>query len=172
MKMNQQGYIVPLLMILSFIISILLISLLQVAYFDRRIEHNSLEIMQAQQAADGGAAWACEKISANLLAAQNQESLPLKPLQAVVVPVDIGNAADQVNFTIPEPGAKLVDSGADYGVYEFNSSGVYKNTRKVINVRVKYSFINHYKMDAGGNALFQSRTFLDHGKIISYKFVN
>jgi hypothetical protein len=168
MGINQKGYVAPMVMVISFIIGILLMDLVRVAYFDRRIERNVLEIMQAQQAADGGVAWASEKIYQTLLASAAQEILPPSPLMPGLAPVKIGKDEYGISFVIRD-GAVLQDSGSDYCTYEFRCRGSCINTQKTVRVRLRFKYHNRYQVDGSGNKIFVSRDFLDRGKIVLYK---
>jgi len=172
MGFNQKGYVAPLVIVISFITGILLMELMQVAYINRRIEHNAREVMQAQQAADGGVAWASEKIYRALVANPAKEALPPSPLVPGLAPEKIGKDEDGVSFVIKEPGAVLQDSGSDYCTYEFRCQGRCTGTQKTVRIRLKFKYHNNYQVDESGHKIFVSRTFLDRGKIILYKTDN
>lgn len=169
--MSEKGSTMLAILVAFFAISILLISLITIAGMERKMSTNSLALMQARQAVDGGVAWVCEQTYQELVMGANLTTLPVYPVGASAEPVAIGSDADRAAYKILENGAKLVQQESDSCTYEFCCEGSSRGACQNARVKVTYKITTFYH-DEGGDPVFDHRTIDDHGKIVTYSAIN
>lgn len=168
---SQKGSTLLAVLVGFLIISLVMISLLKIASMERKMSANSMALLQARQAVDGGIAWASERTYSALVSSSAVEVLPALPLDDSMAPVMMGESAGRASYKLLDDGVKLVQQGSDFCVYEFGCEGSCRGIIQNASVRVRYQFEDRYHYEAG-TRIFDGRTFADHGKIIYYQPLN
>lgn len=170
---NETGGLLLVALMFLLVITLLAITITDVAWMDFKCSQNDFTGQQAQQAADGGIELAEEKIFQELNQLENlqAETLP-QILSCGNLLVSIPSQTEPITVAIGgiTYNAVLSDSGSCS--YEFTSRGEFRNASKVISVVVSYHFIGGYShTEADGTVSFVPREYLDRGQIISYRAI-
>lgn len=169
MDKNQEGYVLVLVMILFLIMAVICTAALNTAYLERKQSIYDLDLKQAQQAAEAGAAWTQEAIYACLAAHRLEEELPDTAV-AAGGPMALGPDGS-ASFALEEPGAILEDEGDSFCIYKFIclGKGISSQYRTVI--KCEFDYINRYEIDGYGKKVFKERNFEDHGEVVAFQAV-
>ncbi|MGE5389703.1 MAG: hypothetical protein ACM3PE_01440 [Deltaproteobacteria bacterium] len=167
----QKGSTMLAVLVVFLVISLLLLSMLQLANVDRKMSRNYTTLLQSRQAVDGGVVWACEQTYNRLQATAGSGPLPDLPVSALAGNQTISGPPNQTTCRILGEGVKLLVQGNNYCIYGFTCEGCCHGVFQTATVRVRYDFLNLYDYSVKP-PLFDRRIFTDHGRIVSYQQVN
>lgn len=167
----EKGSILLPVLVVFMIISLLFLSIMEIAIMERKMSKNCTSFLQASQALDGGIDWTCEQTYFNLQTYSSSEVLPDLVLSTADGRIDLNVPSAESSYRVLGQGVKLIDEGYDYCIYEFSCEGSCRGVIQKAKVKVRYDYTEIY---CGSILipLFNRRVFADHGRIIDYMVVN
>lgn len=162
----EQGSIILMTLLIFFIVSILLMLILQLSSMEMHMSQYYFRSQQAQQLADATLEQRCAEINQCLISNYtNDKFLPDLPLgwreNWTELSTGSGQGRSQTLFLTSE-------TGTDYCRYRLECVGCFENATKSVEADLTFHFTDNYS----SKQKFISRTFLDKGKITSYKILN
>lgn len=170
---REKGSILFITLIIFITLNLMGMALVKIASLESKMSEYVYKSQQAQEAADGGIEWLSIRIFEELNNEENlsKPTLPVKLLGDESIEVEMPTGAGEPKALIEKVekyGQTSVPDDINYCEYGFISTGIFQGARKIVEVKIVYSFLGGYYKNESD---FISRIYQDSGEISSYEIL-